>query len=235
MASYTVQDIKRHKVCPILFQNKWDYSNDANGLNPTYLYGIKEIFRWYYRRGSQISPDAITTSISFNALQNKLDFNLKTKLELAFRQFAESPIYRNMSQPHYNKDISMNLNDNTVLTYTSPCVFKDDKKLVFASYDLGMVSPDYFLNRYEVMFQSVWSFYVLDMVPIFLNLYYEDGIIREQYFKPTTDYIKHSKEKLIHLGRGLGYNKAPPPPEVCLHCNRSNECPTINVEKLLKK
>ncbi|MDD3412608.1 MAG: hypothetical protein PHY47_01275 [Lachnospiraceae bacterium] len=235
MTTYTIEDIKRLKICPILFKNKWDYSDHLIGLNPTYLYGIKEVFRWYYRRGSQITPDAITTSISFNALQNRLDFTSKTELETAFRHFVDGATYKNMSQPHYNKEISMNLNEDILLTHVSPVVYKDNKKLAFLSYDLGMVTSDYFLNQYETMFEAVWSFYVLDMMPVFLNLYLENESIKEQHFKPNMDYIKHSKEKLIQIGRGMGYNKAPPPPELCLHCQRSNECPTINVEKLLRK
>ena len=204
-------------------------------MNPTYLFGIKEIFRWYYRRGSQITPDAIITSISFNALQNRIDFQTKTNLESAFRKFTEAGIYRRMSQPHYNKEITINLNDNNTLTYTAPVVFKDDKRLFFASYDLGEVTPDYFLNRYEALFLTTWSFYVLDTVPSFINLYFDGKEIKEQYFRPNMEYVKHSKERLIHLGRGLGYNKAPPPPEICLQCNRSKECLTTNVEKLLRK
>jgi hypothetical protein len=235
MAQYTLDDIKRISICPILYKKGWDYSDPSQYLPKTYLYGIKEIFRWYYRRGNQISPDAIVASLSHHAFQTKLDWKDKMNLETAFRKYTSGGTYRKIDQPFYQKEIQINLNDRDVLTHTVPCITKKDKSVYIISYDKGEVDMDQFLNSYEVMLQSVWAFYVLDTVPIFLNLFYNVDTIFEQKVKVNVEYIKRSKKRLVSIGREMAKRKAPPPSEICKHCNRRKECPEmINVEKLLR-
>lgn len=236
MARYSVDDLKRIKVCPILYKNKWDYLDSSSGLMPTYLYGMREVIRWYYRRGNRISPDSIATSVSFQGLKDGLDIENRIGLEMAFRNFADGSLYGTINQPHYNKELMLNLNEKgDTIHYVAPCVVKKDKTVYFISFDLGPQTPEQFLNRYETLFLTTWSFYVLDTVPVFVNLYYENKEIKEEKYKPNMEFIRYSKEKLIQIGRDLNI-KGSPPSEICLHCNRSNECPEmINVKMLLKK
>lgn len=233
---YSIDDLKRLKICPILFEKKWDYTDPSKDLIPTYLYGMKEIFRWYYRRSSHITPDVIAASISSHAMQHRVDITTKIGLESAFRKYVESAFYKEMQVPHYNKELVLKLNEiGDIVNHVTPVVTKKDKTIYFVSFNLGETTPEDFLNRYETIFQTVWSFYVLDMVPAFVNLYYENGEIKEQRFKVNQNYVARSKEKLIQAGRGLKYSKNPPPPDICRNCNRRSECQEQTLESMLRK
>lgn len=238
MAQYEVQDLKRLSVCPILFQKEWDYSDKTKDIDDTYLYGIREVFRWFYRRNKQISPDTIVTSVAHHAFKSGLDFKQKMNLEDAFRKYTTGNFYQLMDQPFYQKEIQIFLNDRgDVLKHKVPCLVKKEKTVYFISYDLGEIDFDLFLNSYEAMFQSVWSFYVLDKVPVFINLHYNGNDIIEQRMKVNIEYIKESKRRLISLGKEINTRKTPPPSEICRNCDRRNECQIMtNIKaRLLKK
>ena len=195
MAKYTIEDLKRINICPVLFEKGWDYNKGAE-LPLTFLYGIKEMFRWYYRRGKQISPDAITTSVSHHAFQTRTPFETKMNLETAFRKFASNGLYKRIEQPYYNYEILIHLGKDNVLTHKIPALSKVEKSVYIYSFDKGKVDEDLFLNDYETIILTFWSFFSLDKTPVFMNFYFDGENIVEQKIKVNNEYIRTIKEKI---------------------------------------
>lgn len=236
MARYTIDELKRLNICPILSKNKWDYIKKGTDVSSSYLYGIKEMFRWYYRRRKRISPDAISASVSHHAFQSGLSFEAKADLETAFRKFAFSPSYRELEQPYYNYEIEMQLGKTgNILSHTIPVLSKHKKSVYVFSLGLGKVSEDLFLNRYETLAVAFWSFYSLDKVPVFMNLYFDGKRIVEQKIKVNMEYIKKAKESVIKISEKINQECFIPPSEVCHNCNRRDECPNLLVVSQLQK
>jgi hypothetical protein len=236
LMKYTLDDIKRMSICPILFKEKWDYTDNDSKLIPSYLYGIKEMFRWYYRRGKQISPDAITASVSHHCFQTKVPFETKANLETALRKYASSGLYRKIEQPFYNKEIEIYLNkEGDLIQYKIPTLSKLEKSFYIYSFDLGKVDEGMFLNRYETLLVSFWSFFSFNKTPVFLNLYFDGESIVEQKIKVTMDYIEEAKRKIHRIGKEINKKQSLPPSEVCENCNRRTECPNLKTTNLLQK
>lgn len=234
MARYSIDEIKRLTVCPILFQNKWDYNDPSQYLDKTFLYGVKEMIRWYYRRGKQISSEALVASLSQFAMIKRVPVTNKMELESAFRQYASRGLYQQMDAPFYQKEIEVQIRKDLIATHEPFCMAKKEKTVYFISSEYGKEPKEKFLNRYEVLLQAVWSFYMLDQVPVFVNLYYENGEIKEDRFKVRLAFITQAKEKLFQIGKSIS-RISTPPVSICDNCNRREECPTQKTANLLKK
>lgn len=234
MARYSIDEIKRLTVCPVLYKNKWDYNDPSQYLDKTFLYGVKEMIRWYYRRGKQITIESLVASLSQYAMTVRQPVMEKIAMESAFRQYASKGIYQQMDAPFYNQEIDVQIGKNLTATHVAPCIAKKEKTVYFISYDYGREPKEKFLNRYEILLEAVWSFYMLDQVPVFINLYYEDGEIKEDRFKVRLVYITQAKEKLFQIGKSIG-RMATPPVFICDNCNRREECPTQKMANLLRK
>lgn len=234
MATHSIEDIKRLSICPTLFTNKWDYDDPSQYLDKTFLYGVKEMIRWYYRRGKQISVEALVASISQHAFRYRVPVTDKIALESAFRQYAASGFYQQMDTPFYQKEIEVAIGNNVIASYESPCIVKKEKTVYFISFGYGRETKENYLNRYETMLQAVWSFFMLDQVPVFINLYYENGEIIEQRIKVRQSYIAKAKERLYQISKSIK-RLAPPPTIICSNCLRREECPTIKMTNVLRK
>ncbi len=223
MKKYNLSQLNQISICPVLFNNDWAYSSKSE-LNDCYLFGIKEIFKWFYRRSNPMTPGSITTVLGQYALRSGKGID-NLSAEEGVRKFVSGSFYQQIDQPFYRYKIEMILNSETELNHVIPVMARRGKKVYLITFDKGGVSERDYMNMYETMFSALWAFHNLNELPVFLNLSLFDNEIQEQYFKTDMKYITKAEKRLIAIGRKMRYPSAIPSWEVCTHCERRSECP----------
>lgn len=223
-----IKDLERISICPILYKNKWDYSETK--VNPLFSYTITEMMRWYWKRGGLINPEALIRSISQYSYTHNIDEETKITIEKAAINYLSGTTYKSMSQPIYKKELIFNINPNIVIKVTPPVIFKKEKHVYFLYWNKGKVSDEEFLTSYEIMALSLWGMMSLDKNPCFINLYLDEETkeIKEQVFRIKNNYLNY-------IGKRLNRLKIPPiqliPDSIiCNSCIRRTECPIQKTE-----
>lgn len=223
---YTIDDLTRKFICPILFDEGWDYDILSKKFHPTYLYGIKEPFKWFYRRAKPITIETITSSINNHALRTHMPFEEKMLLETAIRGFVSSTFYKEMEQPFFNKEITAHINASDIVRHAIPVITKYNKRICTLIYDRGYMSEHEFFNYYDVMLSTVWIANTLDERFDFINLYQNGKEIKLQRFKVNSEHILNSRQTLSKIGKSMDKEYPFPPMLICNNCMRRTECLT---------
>ena len=230
---YNLEEIKRLKICPILHQEGWDYASLPIKVDPTFKYGIREIFKWHSRRGSPITYEVLSSAISTHYYQTKRnDPEELLNIQEAFRKFIDKGFYSKLKDPVFNHEIMIDISNGNVMKYKIPLLtfYRDILYCIF--YDWSWKS---FHTTLEAQAIAVWAFYSLDQYPRFLFFSEEDGEIREKVLRYNYDYIKEAKKNLYLHGSELTERVSLPSAEVCNSCLRRTECPRTSIQKWLKE
>ena len=215
-----LDSIKRSLICPLLSLHKWNYNESLS--SPIYLYGIKEMFRWYARRGGMISIEALLSSISSYSIQKRIDSNQKIQAESLFRKYLTNSVYFNIKQPLLNYDIQLNMGGD-ILTYSIPVVSTLDGRICLLFYDLGKMSKLELISRLEVQVSILYFFLIKNETPIVYNVYVKDDQITEDRVICTIDYLNFITQNIRKVMETKP-SQALPSIEVCYNCFRRNEC-----------
>ena len=219
-----LNDIERMNICPVLYRNKWDYSSNNNQENAAFIFGMKEIFKWNYRRKKSIDLSSFLGAFSYYCSKNNIELNDKIALEKEFKFFINDDFYLNFNNVfiNYKTDIIFNKNKD-VLEYEIPLIITKGKTVYLSFYTLGNIPNSMILNRYDVWYSAMWCFYVLNKTPKILNFYYNKGKINKNIITIKDDYIIKAKSNLIKLGEKIQQNSLPPV-EICKNCSNIFQC-----------
>lgn len=224
-----IADINRINTCGILKKNNWDYEQE-NSSNPSYLLGMKEIIRWHYKRNRPIDTVNFMAFISKLYLRAKISHEEKIQLEKAFREFINSAFYQRMNQVFINYSSDIKINKQDYLEYQIPVFINNKDEPTFLYYNLGNESKNLFLQRYEIMHNAIWSFYHLNRLPVFVNVWFDGKKIKHETIKVNEKYIQKSKKNLIIIGNNLNIFITPPI-QRCISCSKIVECERFNEKK----
>lgn len=225
----TISDLERLNLCGFLHKNKWDYPTQNVG-SPSYLAGIKEVFRWHYVRNKPIEIDSFMTFLSNYHARHNIDNETKIETEKAFRKFIESIFYKNMKNVFMNYSSDMKISKEDYLEYTIPIYLENRDRPTFVFYNLGKQEEKIFKQRYEILFLSVWSFYYLNRVPVFINFYQNKDLIEYDFIKVDETYILNAKKTILTIGKNLKHFIIPSI-QTCLKCSKMNECERFTPKK----
>lgn len=230
---YSLEEIKRLEVCPILSENGWNYTPPPPQVDPTFKYGIREIFKWHSRRGSPITYEVLSSAISTQYFQTKRS-NPEELLNIqeAFRKFIDKGFYSKLRDPVFNHEIMIDISHQNIMKYKIPLLtfYRDILYCIFYDQDY-----EDFHTSLEAQAIAVWAFYSLDQYPRFLFFSYEEKEIKEKVIRYNSDFIRESKKNLTKIGGRLAIQSSYPPQEICHFCERRNECPRMKIKKWLKE
>lgn len=217
-----ITDIKRINTCGYLKKNNWDYEQVISS-NPSYLIGMKEILRWHYKRNKAIDTESFLTFLGNFHARTNIDHDNKINIEKAFREFINSSFYRNLDRVFINYLSDIKISSEDYLEYAIPVFINLPSKPSFIYYDIGKEDKHIFLQRYEVMHNAIWSFYYLNKLPTFINIWFDKETIRYETIKVDEKYILRAKRMLITIGKNLNIFVVPTI-QTCKNCSRITEC-----------
>jgi len=230
---YSLEEIKRLQVCPQLYQSKWDYASLPIKVDPTFRYGVREIFKWHSRRGNPITYEALSSALSSHYYQKKRkDTSTLMDIQDGFRRFMDKGFYAKLRDPVFEHEIMIDLSSGNIMKYNIPLLTFHRDILYCVFYDRD--SKDFHMSL-EAQAIATWAFYSLDQYPRFLFFNYEDGEIKETVLRYNFDYIRESKKNLARTGVRLNSQPSYPSLEVCYSCVRRSECPRSSTKTWLKE
>lgn len=224
-----ISDLERLNLCGFLYKNKWDYRQTSVG-SPSYIAGIKEVFRWHYNRSKPIEHDSFMTFLSNYHVRYNIDNETRIETEKAFRSFIETTFYKNVKNVYMNYSSDMKVSKEDYLEYTIPIYIENKEKPTFVFYNLGKHEESIFKQRYEVLYLSIWSFYYLNRVPVFINIYQNKDKIEYETIKVDEKYVMNAKKIMLTIGKNLKHFIIPPI-QTCLSCSKIEECERFTTKK----
>ncbi len=222
----SLNDLKRKKICPILHAKGWDYSG-KDPRSEFFQLCIREMMRWYYRKGRGISYDILPSIVSCLASQGGIDRLDTTTIQFALKNFTNSGIYSKIEDVIANYEIQVGIGDGHVIKHIVPTVSTLKDNTCIITWNDRVRSPSDLRQSYETRLSAVWSFYSLNQYPVFYNLYLNEDKVEQVRYKPNQFYIRDSKKFLLKM-KGLVEDKGvyPAPVELCQRCERRLECQT---------
>lgn len=227
-----IADINRINTCGILYKNKWDLDT-PKVTDPVYLFGIKEIFKWLYKRGNHIEYDSLGIALSNYNARNNAPHENRIVYQKAFREFIEGYFHQNLSHLFTNYTTDFKVSKEDYLEYIVPVFSNNPHKPTFIYYDIGKEDKEFFLRRNEIMHNAIWSFYHLNKLPTFVNIWFEDGKIKHEIYKVNEEYILKAKRDLVTIGKHLK-NYVLPTIQTCKTCINIKNCERFSDKKKRK-
>jgi hypothetical protein len=228
-----IADINRINTCGILHKNKWDHNSKVD-LDPAYSYGMREVFRWLYKRGGHIQYPVLGESLSRYHIKKKTPYENRAIYYQAFREFLDGIFHQNLSHIFIDYRTDLKVSKEDYLEYQIPVFSNHPHRPVFIYYEIGKEEKQFFLKRYEVMHNAVWSFYQLNKLPTFVNLWFENGKIQHETYKVDEEYILKAKRNLITVGKNLNIFVLPTI-QTCKTCINIKDCERFSDKKKKRK
>ena len=228
-----IADINRINTCGILHKNKWDLIR-KEGLDPIYMFGMKEVFGWLYKRGGHMEYSVLTTALSQYHARYKTDHEQRAIYFKAFRDFVEGFFYQNLSNLFINYKSDLKVSKEDYIEYLIPVFSNDPNRPTFIYYNIGKEDKEFFLRRYETMHNAIWSFYHLNKLPTFVNIWFEDGKIQHEIYKVNEEYILNAKRNLVTIGKNLNIFVLPTI-QTCKTCINIKDCERFFDKKKKRK
>jgi hypothetical protein len=221
-----LKDLKRKKICPILFKKDWDYSSNDPRLE-FFRLCIAEMMRWHYRKGRGISYDILPSVISRLAAAKGIDRLETSRIQVALKSFTNSGIYSRIEDVIANYEIQVGIGGGHVIKHIVPVVSKIKDNTCIITWDNKIRSLEDLRQSYETRLSSIWSFYSLNKYPVFYNLYLNDDKVEYVRYKPNQFYVRDSKGFLLNMQGTVEDDRVYPAPlELCRRCDRRQECQT---------
>jgi hypothetical protein len=230
---FNIADINRINTCGILYKNKWDH-NELSSSDPCYLFGIKELLKWYYKRSNPVENESFIVSLANYHRKNNTEEDQKIAYQKAFRDYISGHFYQNLHDVCLNYRSDLKVSKDDYLEYIIPVFINDVNKPMFIYYDIGKEDKSFFLQKNEIMHNAVWSFYHLNKLPTFVNIWYENHKIHHEFYKVNEDYILKAKKNLITIGKNLKHFIIPTI-NTCKPCVNLKNCERFSDKKFKKR
>jgi len=222
----SLQELKRKKICPILAQKGWDFSNN-DPRSDFFRFCITEMMRWQYRKGRGISYDILSSLVSNFSVQQGIDRVEVSSLQLALKSFTNSGLYSRIDELISNAEIQVGVGNGHVITHKIPALSNIKDNTCIITWNDNVRTIEDFKQAYETRLCSIWSFYSLNRYPIFYNLYLDKDKVAQVRYKPNQFYIRDSKAFLLKMHELIEDDGVYPAPlELCQNCDRRSECLT---------
>lgn len=234
MAIYTLKDIERLRVCPILFEQKEDYSPISKGSNALFRFAINDIFKWYGRRGYRITDSTVISTLSNYAFSKNVDMVEATKIEQEILQLMKTVYYQNIDRPIVNQDISLNLTNGNLVKHRCAPFFHYRKHYYLIKATDEPVDFMFLMRDLETRLSLYWIARTFQDTPYLLNFYRTKDGIKSKRIKVSPDYMMDIEKELKSLKSFVDnpLSKIIPCSEICKRCNWRTKCLTIQRSKL---
>ena len=222
-----ITDLKRKKICPILYRHEWDYQN-LDLHSEFFRFCMAEMMRWQHRKGRGISYSVLSSLVSRLATEKGINRMTTSDIQLALKTFTNSGLYSKIEDLIANVEIHVGISSGHVIKHTLPTLCEVNEQTTIITWNDDIKSREDLRQLYETRVASVWAFYSINRYPTFYNLYREDNKIKHVRYRPNQFYVRDSRQFLLGMKDLIEDDGLYPAPlELCLNCNRRPECQTM--------
>lgn len=231
----TLEELKRKTICPILYQNNWDYNSSSSEIS-FFSHCIREMMGWFYRRGRRLSYEVLCPIVSRLGNERGLGLEEIVKIQISLKNFTGSKLYSTIEQPIINFETFTDIGSNCI-KHITPCLSTYNEKACIITWEDSIYSREDLMQSWETRLMSIWSFYVLNRNPTFYNLRLDwaETKVTMNKFTPNQAYIMDTKEDFLSMEdlitARLSYQA---PLEICRKCDRRDECLTTELRRRKK-
>ena len=224
MGLSNLETLKRNQICSILSDKNWDYKS-PDKLSSMFSLCLHELFVWFSRKGSRLSPIVLQTVCESLCAKHLLSHTETMEVCNAVSKFVTLPLYSRLTAPITNYPGKLGIGKMESIYYELPVMDESETTLSAILNKDWIQSEEDLMNSYEVKFMAVWLFVVKNRYPDFYNIEYNAGSPKVIHFKPDEKYIRKAKKFINNMNKLFYSYSYIAPPEICTGCSRRSECP----------
>ena len=228
---YNLKEIERLMICPFLFDKEWDYRKESKTIEERILAkAFSDILRWRKKRCANIEYSSLIRSLGFyyphlRAEGLVIDPDWLFGFEQKLRKFLQNSMLTQLSNPLFNQRVDFQLKTESKIRYELPlvCKYRDKGAILFLRE-----KPRTLFTDPEIFLSIVWSFYVLDELPLLVFLTEGKEQIKEERIQTTYKDFLRGKEIFKEIKRHFKINRTVIPNSyLCRNCTKETICPML--------